>query len=187
MITLRIRQLPSVPLEAESISPDRMASQSNDAIRALPVFLGKRQCRLDEFFEFEGDGSDQIEIHGDLSKVKWIGREMTRGQIKIVGSAGMSRCSRGAICCWRSSKIGRSESTYNHRLAPTADPRRSGSSTGRTKNFAKTLRRSSIRFVDSRKANCIASCRTEVVRQARKSDMSESRSVSVKGRMPGRH
>jgi hypothetical protein len=35
-----------------------------------------------------------------------------------------SRCSRGAICCWRSSTIGRSESTYNHRLAPTADPRR---------------------------------------------------------------
>src|SRR5262249_31895160 len=33
--------------------------------------------------------SDQLEIHGDASKVKWIGREMSRGQIKIHGNAGM--------------------------------------------------------------------------------------------------
>ena len=41
MITLRIKHHPSIPLEAESISPDRMTGQSNDAIRAMPIFLGK--------------------------------------------------------------------------------------------------------------------------------------------------
>jgi formylmethanofuran dehydrogenase subunit C len=46
------------------ISPDQTAKQSNDTIRALPVYLGKRQCRLDEFFDVEGADSDQIELHG---------------------------------------------------------------------------------------------------------------------------
>jgi formylmethanofuran dehydrogenase subunit C len=58
-------------------------------IRSLPVFLGKRQCRLDDFFDIEGDGSDAIELRGDLTKVKWIGRGMTRGRIRIMGNAGM--------------------------------------------------------------------------------------------------
>jgi formylmethanofuran dehydrogenase subunit C len=89
MITLRLRKTPNVPLEAESLTPDRMVGQSNAAIRALPVFLGKRACRLDEFFDIEGADSDQLEIHGDLSTVKWIGREMSRGHIKIHGNTGM--------------------------------------------------------------------------------------------------
>ena len=89
MIKIRLRESPTVPLEAESLVPDRMVGQSNDAICALPVFLGKRQCRLDEFFDVDGEDSDQLEIHGDVSKVKWIGREMSRGHIKIEGNAGM--------------------------------------------------------------------------------------------------
>ena len=89
MITLTLKQQPSVPLEAESISPDVTGQLDHDAVRALPVFLGKRQCRLDEFFEVEGAASDEIEIRGDASKVKWIGRGMTRGRINLVGNAGM--------------------------------------------------------------------------------------------------
>ena len=89
MITLTLKKQPNVPLEAESLSPDRMVGLAHDAIRALPVFLGKRQCRLDEFFEVTGADSDQLEIHGDASKVKWVGRDMTRGHIKILGNAGM--------------------------------------------------------------------------------------------------
>ena len=89
MITLTLKEQPNVPLEAESISPDRMLGLANDAIRALPLFLGKRQCRLDDFFEVEGADSDELEIHGDASKVKWIGHGMTRGRILIKGNAGM--------------------------------------------------------------------------------------------------
>jgi formylmethanofuran dehydrogenase subunit C len=89
MITLRLKKQPTVPLEAEALCPDRTAGAANDAIRSLPVFLGKRQCRLDEFFEVDGADSDHLELHGDLSKVKWIGRDMSRGKIKIHGNAGM--------------------------------------------------------------------------------------------------
>jgi formylmethanofuran dehydrogenase subunit C len=89
LITLRLREQPTVPLEAESLTPDRTVGQPNDAIRALPVFFGKRQCRLDQFFDVEGADSDRLEVQGDLSRVKWVGREMSRGCIKIQGNAGM--------------------------------------------------------------------------------------------------
>jgi len=89
MIKLTLKQQPNVPLEAENITPDGVAGLSNGDIRALHVHLGKRHCRLDEFFDVEGETSDAIEIHGDAAKVKWIGRAMTRGSIKVVGNAGM--------------------------------------------------------------------------------------------------
>ena len=89
MITLTLKEQPSVPLEAENISPDVTATLAHDAVRALPVFLGKTQRRLDDFFEVEGAASDELEVRGDASKVKWIGRGMTRGRIRIAGNAGM--------------------------------------------------------------------------------------------------
>ena len=89
MITLTPRERPVVPLEAELVSPDVMATLGNDAIRALPVQLGKRQCRLDDFFAVDGETSEEIRIAGDAGKVKWIGRGMTRGRIQIDGDAGM--------------------------------------------------------------------------------------------------
>ena len=89
MIRFTLKETPSVPLEAEVLSPDALVSLAADQIRALPVLLGKRRRRLDEFFEVEGDGGDEIEIRGDAQRVKWIGRGMTRGTLRIDGNAGM--------------------------------------------------------------------------------------------------
>src|SRR5689334_7495872 len=88
-ITLTVKEQPTVPLEAESISPDTFAEVTNDAICALPIFLGKRQHRLEDFFEVEGEKSDELEIRGDVGRVKWIGRDMTRGRINVASNAGM--------------------------------------------------------------------------------------------------
>jgi formylmethanofuran dehydrogenase subunit C len=89
MITLTLKEQPTVPLEAETLSPDVLSTLNSPAIRALPVQLGKRQCRVDDFFAVEGETSDELEIRGDARRVKWIGRNMTRGRISIVGNAGM--------------------------------------------------------------------------------------------------
>ena len=89
VITLTLKEQPSVPLEAEAISPDVLVERSHADIRALPIFLGKRQVRLDEFFEVDGESSDQVVIHGDAARVKWIGRGMTRGRITVTGNLGM--------------------------------------------------------------------------------------------------
>ena len=84
-----LKERPTVPLETEVFSPDVIAPLSHAGVCALPVFLGKRQCRMDDFFAIEGDGSDDLEIRGDAGRVKWIGRGMTRGRITILGDAGM--------------------------------------------------------------------------------------------------
>src|SRR5262245_19889447 len=89
MIRLTLREAPSVPLEAEALSPDTIATLTVDEIRALPVHLGKRPRRVDDFFEVEGDTSDELEIRGDLHRVKWIARGMTRGALRIHGNVGM--------------------------------------------------------------------------------------------------
>jgi len=89
MITFTVKERTSVPLEAESLSPDVTANLSHDAIRALPVLLGKHPYRIDEFFDVEGEASDELAIRGDAGNVKWIGRGMTRGRIDVHGNAGM--------------------------------------------------------------------------------------------------
>jgi len=89
MIVLTLKEQPVVPLEAESLSPDVTATLDRDAIRVLPLHLGKTKCRVDDFFEVEGAASDELEIRGDAAKVKWIGHGMTRGRIRIAGNAGM--------------------------------------------------------------------------------------------------
>ena len=90
MITLTLKEaVDRVPLEAESISPDTTAALDNAAVRALPVYLGKRQCRVDDFFDVAGERSDQLELRGDLRKVRWIGRGMSRGRISVIGNVGM--------------------------------------------------------------------------------------------------
>ncbi len=86
---LTLKERPHVPLEAEVLSPDVIALLRNEQVRALPLFLGKRQVRVDEFFDVEGDGSEELQIRGDTGRVKWIGRGMTRGRITIAGNAGM--------------------------------------------------------------------------------------------------
>src|SRR5262249_7228553 len=84
-----LKERPHVPLEAEVLTPDVIGPLSHDEVRALPVVLGKRQYRLDDFFAVEGPGSDDLEIRGDAGRVKWIGRGMTRGRLTITGHAGM--------------------------------------------------------------------------------------------------
>jgi formylmethanofuran dehydrogenase subunit C len=86
---LTLKERPHVPLEAEMLTPDVLGKLRQEEVRALPVVLGKRQCQLGDFFAVEGPGSENIEIRGDVGRVKWIGRGMTRGRIRVVGNAGM--------------------------------------------------------------------------------------------------
>lgn len=89
MLTLTLKSPPAVPVEAECLSPDVLSGLSLTDVRSQPVFLGKRQLRLDDLFTVAGDPGDEIELHGDLTRVKWIGRGMSRGGIRVRGNVGM--------------------------------------------------------------------------------------------------
>lgn len=88
-ITFRLKRDPTVPLEAEVLSPNTLADLSKDEIRALTIYHGKRQLPVGEFFDVEGERSDEIILHGALDKVRWIGRAMTKGSVTVHGNAGM--------------------------------------------------------------------------------------------------
>jgi formylmethanofuran dehydrogenase subunit C len=84
-----LKRQPTVPLEAEAMSPDVVAGLTNAEIRALLVYHGKRQLPLGEFFDAQGDGSEDLVLHGALHKVRWVGRKMSRGSITVHGNVGM--------------------------------------------------------------------------------------------------
>jgi formylmethanofuran dehydrogenase subunit C len=101
-LTKKVRLTPNgeidITVEAEMISPDSFAGKSESELCELLVWQGPREARLGEFFEVEawdeettgeGDGTVEILIDGDVSRVKRIGQRMTKGKIEILGSAGM--------------------------------------------------------------------------------------------------
>jgi len=79
----------TLPIEAESISPDRFAGLRREEVAALPVLFGRRQLTLGDIFTVEGDGAEEIIVEGDLRHVKRIGQGMSRGRIIIHGDVGL--------------------------------------------------------------------------------------------------
>ena len=75
-IEFRLKRQPTVPLEAEVLTPDVVGSLTNAEICSLTVYHGKRQLPLGEFFEIDGEKSDDLILHGALNKIRWVGRAM---------------------------------------------------------------------------------------------------------------
>ena len=87
-LTLTLREQPAVPLEAEVLSPDRLAGASREEIEALPVWHGNERTRLGEFFTVSGAGDKDVRIEGDLGRVKFAGAGMRGGELHVEGDAG---------------------------------------------------------------------------------------------------
>jgi formylmethanofuran dehydrogenase subunit C len=89
-LTLSLREQPTVPLEAEGLSPDRLAGLRRAEVEALPVWHGNRRAQLADFFTVSGDDCDEeVRVEGDLRSVKFIGAGMTTGRLTVTGDAGM--------------------------------------------------------------------------------------------------
>ncbi|HEY2414656.1 MAG TPA: formylmethanofuran dehydrogenase subunit C [Pirellulaceae bacterium] len=88
-VFFHLKRPPTVPLEAEVLSPDVVANLSNEEIRSLIVYHGKRQLPISEFFDVHGERSPDLILHGALHKVRWVGKSMSHGSITIHGSVGM--------------------------------------------------------------------------------------------------
>jgi formylmethanofuran dehydrogenase subunit C len=85
-LTLALQTEPDVPLEADVLTPDRLAGAED--IAALPLWHGKERTRVGEFFSISGAGDD-VRVEGDLSRVKFVGAGMTAGRLTIAGDVGM--------------------------------------------------------------------------------------------------
>ncbi|MCX7855931.1 MAG: formylmethanofuran dehydrogenase subunit C, partial [Anaerolineae bacterium] len=85
MTRLILKTEPTVPLEADTITPDHFLGKTAAEISALPLLYGNEKVPLGDFFSVLGDGSAEITLEGDLRRVKWIGARMTQGRIIIRG------------------------------------------------------------------------------------------------------
>lgn len=86
--TLRRKEPDTIPVEADSISPDCFAGLSATEVAALPAFYGRRRVTLGDLFEIDGANSEAIVVSGDLRSVKKIGYGMSRGVVSVEGDAG---------------------------------------------------------------------------------------------------
>jgi len=94
VVSLHPRFLFKVPVEAESISPDAFAGRSLGEISKLPVWKGNRQATLGDLFEVSGESAAEAEdisvhVHGDVSRVRRIGTQMSAGEIMIYRDVGV--------------------------------------------------------------------------------------------------
>ncbi|MGH7546241.1 MAG: formylmethanofuran dehydrogenase subunit C [Gemmatimonadota bacterium] len=82
------RDLPSLPLEADGLTPDAVLGRAEREVATLPMHVGNAAAELGELFRVKGAGSEEILIEGDVARVSGIGTGMTRGRIVIEGNAG---------------------------------------------------------------------------------------------------
>ena len=89
MLTLALRDQPTVPLETEGLSPDRLATCGRGEVEALTVWHGNERAQVGDFFAVSGSADEELRLEGDLRRVKFLGAGMTAGRLTVVGDAGM--------------------------------------------------------------------------------------------------
>ncbi len=87
-LKLTLKKKPSVPVEAESICPDKMEGLDLKEIAALPLHYGNETVTVGYFFKVTGKSDGEIRLEGDTSWFKMVGAEMSRGRILIKGNIG---------------------------------------------------------------------------------------------------
>jgi len=93
-VTLTLKQQPQLFLEVECLTPDEFAGKKPAEIEKLPVYQGKEDATLGEYFSVAGEpgataADTQIIINGNCSKVKYIGAKMTAGEVIVNSSTDM--------------------------------------------------------------------------------------------------
>jgi formylmethanofuran dehydrogenase subunit C len=81
-------------VEAEVISPDKVAGKTLKQVKALTIYHGNKKQSLSDHFDIEGDVAEKaseqkLVIEGSVPHVKYIGAGMSSGEVLIKGDAGM--------------------------------------------------------------------------------------------------
>ena len=88
---LSLKQIaaPDVPVEADAITPARLAGLGVAEVEKLTLMHGSEPRAMGEFFHVSGEYDGVIEVQGErLDRVKFIGAEMAEGTIRIEGNVG---------------------------------------------------------------------------------------------------
>lgn len=94
MITLHPKKEFKFPIIAECINPDVFNGKTDVEIEGFKVWEGNKEKKLGELFKVEETKSenpdeDTITIQGNVTEVRRIGAQMTKGKLTIHGDVGM--------------------------------------------------------------------------------------------------
>jgi formylmethanofuran dehydrogenase subunit C len=88
-LRLRWRATVSLPVTAEGIRPDTLASLSAAEVARQPIHAGNTRVALGDLFAVEGDAADgHVVLEGDLQHVDRIGEGMGSGTLTVRGDVG---------------------------------------------------------------------------------------------------
>ena len=88
LITIPLRS--TIPVEADAVTPDRLADLPQDEVEKIPLLHGNETIPLGKVFRVVGLAFEKhIEILGDCGRIKNLGRGMTTGLLDIYSDVGM--------------------------------------------------------------------------------------------------
>ena len=87
-VTLSLRAPLGGRIDLESVAPDRFAHSSEAEIARLPMWAGREQRTIGDYFGVRGERSASVRIIGDVRLARGIGAGMAAGTIEVLGDAG---------------------------------------------------------------------------------------------------
>lgn len=80
------------PVQADVLKPELFEENPLEEILSIEVYEGRRKRLLGELFKVEETGESEettLELIGDFSKVRRVGKGMTKGVVRVKGVAGI--------------------------------------------------------------------------------------------------
>lgn len=88
-LQLELCAAPPEPIDVRSLTPDRITGMSLDAVRSLPLRLGRQKVKVGDLFRVSGAVGERVEFCGPTRLLNSVGAEMRRGSIVVNGDAGL--------------------------------------------------------------------------------------------------
>jgi formylmethanofuran dehydrogenase subunit C len=90
-VTITLKNVPALYLEADNISPDTFAGKTAAEIAGLSIHEGNTTSPLGKYFDVSGNAGataadTKIVVKGDVKKVKYLGFKMSAGELVIESS-----------------------------------------------------------------------------------------------------
>jgi formylmethanofuran dehydrogenase subunit C len=108
-VTLSLKETPRVPVEAESLVPEKVLGKDEREIGLLPLLVGNERRTVADWFhvtvsppasDSESNGQADLVLRGDLTRFKRLGEGMSSGRMLVEGPVGFhagARMSGGSL------------------------------------------------------------------------------------------
>ena len=87
-LVLSLRQPLREPLGLDAVTPDRLLAAGVADTARLPVWVGRRQAELGEFFAVSATDGAGVHVEGDLALARDLARGMSAGELIVDGNVG---------------------------------------------------------------------------------------------------